>query len=512
MPHISFLKELSGDLVPEELQRRFLSLLLNLQNVERGSIWIQNGPHYQCVEALGRESEGVKGIKIPSGKKSIVGWVIENGKMTIAEGHSDQRHHKELEKGFETKSRLILCFPLLLTTGEVYGAVQVIDTSARGNRLNLSPEYLKLLHDMVDIGSVALSNSLRYTAQLEHSKRLKKVIEDLRSGSSLVGVSKPYLDTMELISNYSRTDYPVLISGESGTGKELIAREIHKQSDRADSPLLVQNCSAIPNNLLESELFGYEKGAFTGALGHKPGLFEAANGGTVFLDEIGEMDVHIQAKLLRVLQDGEIKPLGGNAASTVDVRIISATNIDLNKAIADHTFREDLFFRLNVLPLRMTPLRERREDIPFLAEYFLKREAMRTEREGKRLSSAAMETLMCYSWPGNVRELENLIKQLMVMVHKSTISQGDLPPHTLVQGGEQCAGLMENPALLNTLPPSRLDLEGMTWADVERNYSKYLLARFSGNISKAATMANLNRSTFASRLKRLGIDMGREKS
>jgi transcriptional regulator with PAS, ATPase and Fis domain len=219
----------------------------------------------------------------------------------------------------------------------------------------------------------------------------------------------------------ARTDIPVLILGESGTGKEIAALFIHKMSARSGRPFLKVNCAAMPADLLESELFGYEQGAFTGALKSKPGKFEICNNGTIFLDEIGEMPPALQAKMLQVLQDGSFSRLGGRSSVKVDVRVIAATNIDIKSSIAQKTFREDLYYRLNGLSLNIPPLRERRDEIPILSQYFMRRVAAKYERDPLPISPALMQTLTSYSWPGNLRELENTIKRYLVLADEQSI-------------------------------------------------------------------------------------------
>ena len=415
-----FYRAVSEELDPGRLQRKFLTALLDLQNVERGSIWVRSDTGYTCIEAAGAQSERIKAMCIDASRPSIVGWVIENGKMTVAEPGRDARHFWQAEEKIDVKSRLILCFPLFLRTGEVYGAVQIIDTSAGGNRLNLHKGYLELLQQLIDIGSIALSNALVYSEQVKENQKLRQTLEAIRSQDLIVGKSAALMGARKRAAEYARTDFPVLITGESGSGKELLAKEIHQLSGRGAGPFLAQNCSCIPDTLLESELFGHEKGAFTGAVKSKQGLFEAANGGSIFLDEIGDMQLQLQAKILRVIQEGEIRPVGNVHPKKVDVRIISATNRDLRTEIARENFREDLFYRLNVLPLHVPALRERPEDIPLLLDHFLGKEALRLGTARKTFSKSALDFLLKYEWPGNVRELENFIRHIIV------ITPGDL--------------------------------------------------------------------------------------
>jgi transcriptional regulator with PAS, ATPase and Fis domain len=448
---------------------------------------------------VGSQSEKIKGMKLAKDKPSLVRWAMENKQLAIAEPGSDPRHCKEVEEGLDVKSTLILCFPMFQNkTKKVLGAIEIIDTSAGGLEINLDPEYLALLQDLIDIGSITLSYSLSHAKQLTRNRSLQEAIEEIRFDSFIVGVDSAFQEVMGLVKSYSATDYPVILYGESGTGKELVAHELHRRSPRAQKPFLIQNCSAIPETLLESELFGYKKGAFTGADKDKAGLFESADGGTVFLDEIGEMDVQLQAKLLRTLQNNEIKPLGGSAKK-VDVRIISATNLNLERAVQEKKFREDLYYRLNVLPLQLPPLRERSEDIPLLINHFLKREAVRSDSTPKHITPSAMRQLKEYSWPGNVRELENMVKQLLALSTGTEIDGNDLPARLL-------KGTRGAPPLGPQLDQDfSMPLDGLTWKELDRNYAVNLLTTYKWNVSLAAKAAGMSRSTFSSRLKSLGI-------
>jgi len=495
---LHFFKLLSGELAPDKLLLKFLMLLLELQNVERGSLWVRQNGGYACVEAVGSQSEEVKGMRVPEDRPSIVGWVMQNGRMTVAEAGRDARHFKEVEDGLAVKSSLILGFPLFLRDGSVYGVVEIIDVSAGGDRMNLDQGYLDLLQNIVDVGSIALSNSLEYSARAREAEELRRTVAALRQEGPVAGPNPSFGRILETATSYARTDYPVLITGESGVGKEVVAREIHRLSPRRSMPFLAQNCSAIPPTLLASELFGYKKGAFTGAYRDRPGLFEAARGGTVFLDEIGDMPSDLQAALLRVLQDREIKPLGGTAARTVDVRIIAATNKDLEEAMARGEFRQDLYFRLNVLPMRVPPLRERPEDLPYLLQHFMAREAARLGAPAKAFPPETLDALAAYAWPGNVRELENLVKHVLVAAPGPAVRPADLPAR--IRARQRACG----PDQAEPAPPVD-PFAGHTWETLERTYLTQLLERRHWNISAAARDAGVNRSTFDSRLKRLGI-------
>ncbi|NDY57480.1 sigma-54-dependent Fis family transcriptional regulator [Desulfovibrio sulfodismutans] len=502
---LEFHKALFEELDTSRLQKKFLSALLEMQNVERGSLWIAEDDGYRCIAAVGSQSADIAGYVIPKSAQSIVGWVIDNGRMTIAEAYKDKRHFREVEAGLDVKSTLILCYPLILRDGRVYGAVEIIDTAHGGSRLNLHKDYLELMEDLVAIGAIALGNALAFADKRDENEKLRRMIADLNV-DAFIGQSDAFLAAQKSLRDYAKTDFPVLITGESGTGKELAAREIHRQSDRKNGPFLVQNVSAIPDTLLESELFGYRKGAFTGADKDKTGLFEAASGGTVFLDEIGDMALSLQARILRVIQQNEIKPLGGTGSKRVDVRIISATNKDLRQAIAAGTFREDLFYRLNVLPLSLPPLRERRDDIPLLLNYFLRRDAQRMGIAPKKCTPKALRRLTDHPWKGNIREMENLVRYLLATLPCDTIDDADLP-----------AAILSTPAPLADLSQTPVDpgrpaaaapahdMCEQTWEEVERGYVLALLEKCHWNITQAAAKAGVNRSTFDSRIKKLGI-------
>jgi transcriptional regulator with GAF, ATPase, and Fis domain len=505
-----FYRAVSEELDPERLQRKFLAALLDLQNVERGSIWVRSQRGYRCIEAAGVQSERIRSMTIDFDQPSVVGWVIENGKMTVAEPGKDARHFRQAEDNIDVKSRLILCFPLFLRTGEVYGAVQIIDTSAGGNRLNLQKSYLELLQQLIDIGSIALSNSLIFSEKVKENLKLRQTLEAIRYQDLIIGRSPALLGARKRAAEYARTDFPVLITGESGSGKELLAREIHRLSARSGGPFLAQNCSCVPDTLLESELFGHEKGAFTGAFKTKPGLFEAANEGTVFLDEIGDMPLQLQARILRVIQDGEIKPVGNVRPKKVNVRIVSATNRDLQSEIAREKFREDLYYRLNVLPLHIPSLRERPEDIPLLLDHFLSREALRLQVARKTFSKEALEFLHRYDWPGNVRELENFVKHIIVITPGEVIRRDDLSNHFITAGEDTRNPLRERTdqkkgaAEENRTAPGRF-FDGYSWEELEREFILHLLEKNKWHITRAAKEAGVNRSTFDSRMKKLNI-------
>jgi len=284
----------------------------------------------------------------------------------------------------------------------------------------------------------SVGKGLEKAELLAENRRLREQIAAGSSGDGplarVVGRSQPFRAVMDTVSQVAPSEATVLISGESGTGKEMLARAIHSLSSRSAGPLITVNCAAIPETLFESELFGYEKGAFTGAADRKPGRFELAQGGTLFLDEVGEMSQSAQVKLLRVLQEGEFERVGGTKTLNLDTRLIAATNRDLERAIAQRTFREDLFYRLNVIPLRIPPLRDRRDDIPLLAAHFVSRYSTKNDKPIKGITDEALQALSAYRWPGNIRELENTIERAVVLCRGDQLGLEDLPQHMQPEG------------------------------------------------------------------------------
>ncbi len=291
------------------------------------------------------------------------------------------------------------------------------------------PFSMELLRAKVNKALEAKEWQRRQERLTEENKLLRDEIAQPYTTKEIVGESEKMQRIFKLIQKVAASDSTVHIFGESGTGKELVARAIHESSPRREGPFIKVNCSAIPENLLETELFGHEKGAFTNAIRRKLGRFELADGGTIFLDEIGDISPSFQVKLLRVLQEREFERVGGEHSIKVDVRIISATNKDLQKEVEEGRFREDLFYRLHILPLSLPPLRDRIEDIPLLVEHFLEKLKVRTRHQVKKVSDEVLQIFSRYPWPGNIRELENVMEQALVFAESSTLTPDDLPPH-----------------------------------------------------------------------------------
>lgn len=326
--------------------------------------------------------------------------------------------------------------------------------------------------------------------------------------SPLVGESSAIQDVFNTIKKVAQAESTILITGESGTGKELFARAIHENSQRASRPLITVNCGAIPADLLEAELFGHIKGAFTGATQNRLGRFEVANGGTIFLDEVGDIPLHLQVKLLRVLQTRQFEPVGSSHTIEVDVRIIAATNRDLEEAVKNREFREDLYYRLNVIPLRIPSLRERKSDIALLVDHFLKQFNQATGHSVAPFSEQIMEALIAYDWPGNVRELENLMERLIILKGQGAVDLADLPHRVFrkyAEGRPQGDGALsawEFPRMI--LPQSGVDLKTIVEA-FENHLVDQALARTSGNKNRASELLSMNRTTLVEKLRKRGM-------
>jgi two-component system, NtrC family, response regulator AtoC len=331
--------------------------------------------------------------------------------------------------------------------------------------------------------------------------------KDARFG--IIGASPGITELYSILERVADTPTTVLITGESGTGKELVARALHEHSARRDKPFIKVNCAAIPKELIESELFGYERGAFTGAVASKPGRFELASGGTLFLDEIGEIPIEMQVKLLRALQESEFERVGGIKTIRVDVRLVAATNRDLKKLIGAGTFREDLFYRLNVVPMRLPALRERSSDIPLLVEHFVRKFNERLKKQVVGVEDDAMQVLTAYAWPGNIRELENVVERAILFCDAQKVRLEDVPPE--VRGGPTTT----------TPPPSEADLQAalanegglkehvkVAMSRLERELLRRALQQTGGNVTHAARLLKISRKGLQLKMKELGLREG----
>ncbi len=381
---------------------------------------------------------------------------------------------------------------IIVMTG--YGTVEMAVQAVRDGAF----DFIGKPFEHPDTLILKIRRALEHRNLVRRTRELERVA--LVDFPFVLGRSRQMQEIERMVGRVAPTNSVALVTGETGVGKEMVARAIHRYSNRADRPFLAVNCSALSEQLIESELFGHEKGSFTGAMSRHDGLFIEADGGTLFLDEVGEMPIGLQAKLLRVLQEGEVRRVGSNHSKKVDVRLIAATNRDLRQEVARGTFREDLYYRLNVVNLHIPPLRERREDIPALAAHLLaKHQEGLAPDETKRLAPHTLELLERYRWPGNVRELENVVQRALILSDSKLVQTHTLPPHLLdtIETDGQPLSL-------------RVDLayQEAKHAFVEkfdRAYLEALLERFAGNMSRAAEFAGMDRSNFRKLVIRAGL-------
>ncbi|MCL6543933.1 MAG: sigma-54 dependent transcriptional regulator [Bryobacteraceae bacterium] len=375
--------------------------------------------------------------------------------------------------------------PVVVMTA--FGSVEIAVEAMKLGATDFLPKPFSLDHLLT-----VIQKALEVRALRDENRSLREELGRRYTFDNIVGRSPAMQEIFATILRVAPTRATVLLAGESGVGKDLIARAIHYHSPRRDRPFVKINCTAIPENLMESELFGFEKGAFTGAVASKPGKFELADTGTAFLDEIGDVPGPIQVKLLRVLQEREFERLGSNKTRQIDVRIIAATNRDLRAALEEGTFREDLYYRLNVVPINIPPLRERKEDIPFLAEHFVRKLAPELGSTATSISEAAIQKLMEYHWPGNVRELENVIERSLVLCSGTVLEPSDIKLEASPRAVKSSA--------VPFLP------EGYTLEEYEQALIREALRRADGNKSQAARLLGLTRNALRYRLSQMGLE------
>ncbi len=431
------------------------------------------------VEAFGSGEEA-----IARGREGRVDLVLTDIRMGAVDGLTVLREFKRMSQ--DTAIVVLTAF------GSLEGAIEAIKQGAY--------DYLAKPFKKEEI-KLVVQRSLDHCRLLRENTKFREELKSKDEWSPLVGSSPAMLEVYKLVARVSESKSTVLLQGESGTGKELIARAIHGNSPRRDKPFVPVNCGALPDTLLESEMFGYEKGAFTGAVGTKTGLFESANGGTLFLDEVGELGQALQVKLLRVMQDHEVRRVGGTHSIKVDVRIIAATNRDLEQFVKEGKFRDDLFYRLNVVRITLPSLTERREDIPMLAHHFLQKCAAGTTTAVRGFHPDTMDLLNRYRWPGNVRELENAIERAVSLSHGPLLTPDDLPA-PVRQAPVHPDAKRETP---EAAEPVCLTLE-----EVEKRHLVRVLKETKGNKVKAAKILGIDRRTLYRMAERFGLDLGDE--
>ncbi len=407
----------------DELQGQLLDLIFEVVPAGRGAILLadREGQQFNSMFARMRPAGQAPLVKV---SRTVARQVLEQGIAILGTDVPSSGDLRQVESLAASQVRSLLCVPLTVFQ-RVIGCIY-LDSNSLGNRLH--EEHLQLVTAIAGISAVALENARRLQWLEQENERLTVEISQERS---LVGESAQMKDVYQFLKRVAPADSTVLIEGESGTGKELAARAVHRNSPRANKPFMAINCAAIPETLLESDLFGHERGAFTGAAGLKKGRLELADSGVVFLDEIGELAPGLQVKLLRVLQEREFERVGGTHPIKVDIRIIAATNSNLEQAVRDGTFRGDLYYRLAVLKVTMPTLRGRPEDIPMLARHFVQKHAKRCKVKPRPISREALSCMVNYDWPGNVRELENAIERALVLGSSDMILPEDLPESLL---------------------------------------------------------------------------------
>ncbi|MGD9764039.1 MAG: sigma 54-interacting transcriptional regulator [Candidatus Binatia bacterium] len=454
------------------------------------------------------------GLRFPA-DRGVAGWVLAHGRaVRVDDARSDPRFFAGIDHATGYTTRALLCAPLRTHQG-VTGVIQVLN---RNGGQPFSDDDLALLEALAGSAAVAIDNARLFARVKASEDLLRAQVGALRRDMAhrdrfheIVGSSAVMLEVFQLMESAAATPITVLIEGETGTGKELVARGIHRASARAEGPFLAVNCAAVSETLLESEIFGYRRGAFTGATQDHRGLFEAANGGTIFLDEVGEMPPAMQAKLLRVLQHGEIIPVGDTRARKVDVRVISATNRDLAAEVDKQTFRQDLYYRLAVFPIQLPPLRGRRDDIPLLIDSLLRALAERHHRSDVHgIEPAAVDLLQRYDWPGNVRELENVLERALALLPPGQLIGAPHLPAKLRNGtapvpqppAPQPAAIAAPQLHTASAPDAPLREARAAW---EASYIRHMLGAHERNVSRTARALGLSRVMLQKKMKEYGL-------
>ena len=472
-----------------------LELLSKSQKMIRGTITILD-PFSDEISI--EVAHGISKSALQKGKyklgEGITGQVIQTGAaVTIAKISKDSRflNRTTARKAFQDQEISFICIPIKKDK-QVIGALSADRPYDAAFSLEEGEKLLSVVAAMIATQVIYLERTRVEKEKLEsENDRLQAELKKQYRMKNIIGNSNKMREVYQMISQVAESNATVLIRGESGTGKELVANSIHYNSLRAKNPFVKVNCAALPANLIESELFGHEKGAFTGALHQKTGKFELATKGTLFLDEIGSIEPDVQAKLLRVLQEKELERVGGNKTIKVDVRIVAATNRNLENAVTDGLFRNDLYYRLNVFPIYLPPLRERRTDVLVLADFFLEKYTRENNKKIMRFSTPAIDMLMAYHWPGNVRELENCIERAVLVCEDQVIHGYHLPP------------TLQTAQISDTLPKASLE---KAVSQLEREMIIDALKHTRGNISQAAQTLNTTVRKFSYKANKYDVD------
>jgi Nif-specific regulatory protein len=506
----------------DPLLDRLLELAIETTHAEKGLILLKDPlGDFTTRAARGMARESVEDAKDIC--RSVISDVAQAGQPVLATDAGSDARFRDRQSIISFQIRTLMCVPLVVRD-EIIGAVYV---DGRGVQ-SFARADLDYMVSFAQLAAIAVDN-VRLLENLRAENRgLRREVESRYRFENLIAESDVMVPVLDVMAKVARTAASILLSGETGTGKEVIARAIHYASERRSRPIVAVDCGALPENLLESELFGHRRGAFSGAIHNRVGLFEEADGGTLFLDEITNTSLDLQAKLLRVLQEGEVRRVGENQTRKVDVRVVAATNVNARDAVAGGRFREDLFYRLNVVAIEVPPLRERTEDIPLLAAHFLARSASRHSIDGGVvLTPDALRFLLELPWRGNVRELENLMEKAVILADESHLTAAFVAslvsPATRAERVPQFAGetassaspeapAADAPSSVEAAPASSMALEAFDrdWRDAERRYLLELVEGAGWNLSEAARRAEVqNRNTLISRLKKHGIQRQR---
>jgi len=493
---ISRILDSSMDL--RDVVRPVLQVIARHTNIIRGVITLLNRKtgEISIESAVGLSTHQQKKGRYKLGE-GIIGRVVQTGKPVILPRISDEPLFLDktgARENTDLRELSYICVPIKLEN-EIIGALSADRLYSMEFSLEDDVRLFSIIGSMIS-QAVKLRQQATEERQrlLEENIRLQEELKDRFKPANIIGNSSEIQEVFNLIPQVAKSDTTVLIRGESGTGKELIAHAIHYESNRSTRPFIKVNCAALPETIIESELFGHEKGSFTGAISARKGRFELAHGGTLFLDEIGDLSPATQIKLLRVLQEKEFERVGGTSTIKIDVRIITATNRDLEKLMSENQFREDLYYRLNVFPIHIPPLRERKTDILLLADFFVEKYSMADHKNVRRVSTPAIDMLMTYHWPGNVRELENCMERAVLLSNDDVIHGHHLPP--TLQTAE-ASGTTINRTLRETLD------------SIEKETIQDVLKSSRGNAAKAARALGLTERQMGLRVKKYGINPGR---
>ena len=480
---IQISEEINGYSETSELLDRITDIAMKVVNAERGFMLLKKpGSGFEAVTARNISEESITDLQSLS--SSVVNKVLETGEPILTFDALSDSRFADAESVVIQQIRSIVCTPLVRQQ-EVIGAIYM---DSRTNTDQFTEESLQFLNAFSRQAALVIENTRRIEQIQRENRQLKRQLPFSSNFPEIIGESPEIQALLDMIERVADAKASVLIEGESGTGKELVARALHTHSSRRDKLFVPVFCGGLTESLLESELFGHKKGAFTGAIDNKTGLFEEADGGTIFLDEIGDINMNVQTKLLRVIQEGEIKRVGDTKTRKVDVRIISATNKDLWKEVQQKRFREDLYYRLNVINIKMPPLRERGNDILILARFFLERFARQNNKTIKGFSPAAEKSLMSYQWPGNIRELENTIERAVILAREAIIT----------------------PDLLHLTKSRVNDLAGKSLKEIERAVIAETLEMTGYHRARTAEILGVSRRWLQYRIKEWGLDEKRD--